>query len=364
MKILFITRAYPPIIGGMEKFSYKVTTTVSKLCPSFIIANTKGKKNIPLFLIYAFFKSIYLIWKEKIDVIHLGDPVLSPIGLLLKYIFNKPVIVTLHGLDITLPNRLYQLIIPPILKKFDKYICISSATKDEAIKHGLEATKCAIIPVGIEDNLFLKKPKGIIRKKLEKELNINFKNKIILLSVGHLVKRKGFYWFIKNVLPNLGKNYFYLVIGGFGNQSKGNEKIKIENTIKELGLSNQVILAGKVSDKILRLAYNSADIFIMPNIKVRGDLEGFGMVATEAASCCLPVIASRLEGIKDAIIDKKNGFLVKPEQKEEFIKTISLITKDLNKNKFGKEAREFTIKNYNWESICRNYLNEFTDLLK
>ena len=110
MNILFITRAYPPVIGGMEKFSYKVTTEVSKLTPSIILANKKGKKNLILFFVFALFKSLFLIKKEKIEVIHLGDPVLSPIGFIIKLIYKKPIVVTLHGLDITYPNKLYQKI--------------------------------------------------------------------------------------------------------------------------------------------------------------------------------------------------------------------------------------------------------------
>ena len=60
-------------------------------------------------------------------------------------------------------------------------------------------------------------------------------------------------------------------------------------------------MIGEVSDDMLAAAYRSADVMVMPNIPVRGDMEGFGLVALEAAAAGLPVVASRIEGITDAI---------------------------------------------------------------
>ncbi|MEJ0072837.1 MAG: glycosyltransferase [Candidatus Saccharibacteria bacterium] len=52
---------------------------------------------------------------------------------------------------------------------------------------------------------------------------------------------------------------------------------------------------------MLYALYNASDLFVMPNIPVANDIEGFGLVATEASSCGTPVIGSDLEGIKDAV---------------------------------------------------------------
>src|SRR3989344_9530578 len=103
-RVLFITRAYPPVVGGMEKLSYEVTTGVSKLTESFIIANRKGKKNLPFFLPYAFFKALYIIKRNKVDVIHLSDAMLSPLGVMIKYLTGKKVVTTAHALDVTYNN--------------------------------------------------------------------------------------------------------------------------------------------------------------------------------------------------------------------------------------------------------------------
>ena len=114
-----------------------------------------------------------------------------------------------------------------------------------------------------------------------------------MFFVGRLVERKGIYWFIKNVFPKLDKNYIFLIMG------KGQEELKIKELIKSLKLQDRIIMLGRAPDDLKRLLYNASDIFIMPNIPVEGDMEGFGTVTIEAASCGLPVITSNLEGINN-----------------------------------------------------------------
>ncbi len=88
----------------------------------------------------------------------------------------------------------------------------------------------------------------------------------------------------------------------------------------------------------------------MPNILVKGDMEGFGIVAIEASSCGLPVIASNLEGIKDAVINGKTGWLVQPYNSKEFIRKIE------SKPISIKTVRSTTINKFNWDKIALNYL--------
>ena len=99
----------------------------------------------------------------------------------------------------------------------------------------------------------------------------------------------------------------------------------------------------------------------MPNTPTEGDMEGFGVVAIEAASCCLPVIASNCEGVKDAIKDRENGFLVEPYDDQGFVALIKqLMDSDRERIEFGARARKFTLDNYGWEKVAGNYLAEFS----
>ena len=101
----------------------------------------------------------------------------------------------------------------------------------------------------------------------------------------------------------------------------------------------------------------------MPNIPIAGDMEGFGIVALEANLAGLSVVASDLEGIKDAVSHGKNGYLIDYKDTEKFISTIvSLIKNPSYRNEFGKNAKQFVTSNYNWHHIGARYLKEFENV--
>ncbi|GAG87335.1 unnamed protein product, partial [marine sediment metagenome] len=100
-----------------------------------------------------------------------------------------------------------------------------------------------------------------------------------------------------------------------------------------------------------KLLYNAADLLLMPNIHVDGDMEGFGIVGLEAGSCGLPVIASNIEGIKDFVETRLNGFLVETKNADEFIDKIKMVDK-LNND----IIRKTIISNYEWPHITLKYL--------
>jgi phosphatidyl-myo-inositol dimannoside synthase len=61
---------------------------------------------------------------------------------------------------------------------------------------------------------------------------------------------------------------------------------------------------------MLNTCYAAADLFVMPNIPVEGDMEGFGIVLLEANRAGVPAVASDLEGIRDVIEPGENGYRV------------------------------------------------------
>ncbi len=73
MKVLFVTRKYPPLIGGMESLSYELTTGFPE--PKTIIALKRSQKHLIWFLPYAFVR--VALTGYRYDVIHLGDALLT-----------------------------------------------------------------------------------------------------------------------------------------------------------------------------------------------------------------------------------------------------------------------------------------------
>lgn len=359
MNILFMTRRFPPSIGGMERYAFDIYSALTRQ-PDMQTSLVKwGGKNkwlhlpiLPVLFVWGF----WLLLTRKIDVIHAQDGIMSAVGHLLKLIFRKPLVVVIHGLDITYKNPLFRAVIPRTVAQADKVICISTAAQDAAVIAGVPREKTVVITLGVDDLLFANDKLGA-RSRLVSELGLS-KDAKILLSVGRLVKRKGIAWFVENVLPQLAaqdKNIVLLVSG------EGSEREVIERAVKTHSLENHVQLLGRTSDTMRKDLYNGSDIFIMPNIVVSGDMEGFGLVLTEAAICELPVVAAGIEGIRDAVKDGQNGYLLDSEDAEGFVYKIQVLLQNRRElETFGKKARQYTLANYNWNSIA----NQFVDVYK
>lgn len=358
---MFISRAYPPVVGGIENQNYELSVWLPKYAEVKTIANTRGRKFLPLFAPYALSRALFDL--HSYDVLLLGDGTLAIVGWLVKIFSKKKVIPILHGLDINYSSAslgvwyekiliaLYQkLWVNTFLKKLDKFICVGNETVRVAKEKGLAENKLAFIPNGVDTE---KNLGNWSRADLEKVLGENVADKKIILTSGRLAKRKGVAWFIQNVLPKLPENIIYVVAGN------GPDKTNIQTAVENTKTQKRVKLLGYVTDETRNILFNTCDIFVQPNIQVEGDMEGFGISVIEAASCRLPVIASRLEGLQDAIIDGQNGFLVPSGEAQGFIDKIAYLAEnEAFRKEFGEKARQFTIEHYSWEIIAKKYLSE------
>lgn len=365
MKTLFITRKYPPQIGGMESFSYGLITNF----PGDKIDITYGgsQKWLIFVYVYLFFKSLLVVWRNKIDLVHLGDAVLSPLGWFLKKLTGRKVVITAHGKDINFDFPLYQKTILPFARRMDRVVCVSEKTKLECLKRGILANKCLVIPDGVA---ILEQLPQSAKKEIGQKFNISFADKFVLLTCGRLSRRKGVLWFIKNVFPLLPANVIYLIVGRDSTEISslgswfGIKKIKYSDKIRrlkqKLNFQDRIFYLGEVSADCLENIYSTADIFVMPNIKVEGDLEGFGIVAIEAASRGLPVVASNLEGLNEAIKTGQNGYLVPWGQASGFKEKIEqLICSPKLREEISQKAKEYTREHYSWSVVARQYADLF-----
>lgn len=349
--VLFIARRFPPSVGGMERFAYDLSSALAGVVHLHKITWGGSNRWLPIVLVGFFFRASWrLLIDRNISIIHMQDAVLAPIGWLLHFLFRKPYIVVAHGLDITYQSQVYQTVVLPFVRRASAVISISTATKDEAESRGIHPNISHVITLGIHDDY------GKVthnRDALAETIGRNLADKILLLTMGRLVKRKGVAWFVANVLPGIvekNQNILYIVAG------EGVERDNVYAAISEAGVGDYVLMLGRVSDEARMLLYQSCDVFVMPNIKVQGDMEGFGIVVHEAATAELPVVASNLEGIADALHNNKNGILVQSGDAETFIKQINqLIMSRKKRQDFGKRARRYTLESFSWHRIAEQY---------
>ncbi len=349
MKILFISRAYPPVTGGIENQNYELSMWLPKHAETKTLANRRGKKFLPFFLPYAALRALFLM--RRYDVLLLGDGVLGIVGWCVKLFYPKKTAVAIvHGLDLTFQNAFYQRFwVRAFLPSLDGLIAVGNETIRQGVARGVPEHKFTFIPNGVDTEKYFA---FHTRAELETVIGLPLKNKYILLTSGRLAKRKGVAWFIRSVMPKLAENVLYVVAGD------GADRKNIEQAVRERNLSPRVKLLGRVSDETRDALFNTCDLFIQPNIRVKGDMEGFGISVIEAASCELPVIASRLEGLQDAIENGENGFLVETENAKQYISIITELLNDQPRlQAFKSRVRRYVIEHYAWENIIRLYIS-------
>jgi glycosyltransferase involved in cell wall biosynthesis len=343
-KLLVITRNYPPQMGGLENYGYNLIRELGRHMPVRMIALKKTKPHLIWFLPAALVFGLMACRSQSIRGVHLCDGLLAPIGSLLKVFSRTRVSASVHGLDVTFPHAFYQQLVPPSLGRLDRIVCVSRSTQDECLKRGIAAKRCVVIPNGINpEEIYLGAEKGQLLREIETILQRSLAEKTILVTVGRLVKRKGVGWFVENVVPRLGQEHIYVIVG------TGPEFSAIQDIVRRNQLEDQVVLTGRQSDRFRNCLLNAADAFIMPNISIPGDVEGFGIAALEAGACGLPVVATNLQGLRDAVIYGVTGYLVGERDVEGFVSRINNL--DLDRERIRSEIAS----RYSWTKIGRAY---------
>ena len=176
------------------------------------------------------------------------------------------------------------------------------------------------------------------------------------MTVGRLIQRKGVYFFVDQVLPRLRArrdDWVCLIIGD------GPEREAIATAVRERGLEDIVHLLGRVPDDELQAAYALADVFVMPNIHLTGDSEGFGIVTFEARMAGLPVVAADLEGIADSFEREDDGVLVPPGDALAFVAALDALLATKLTLEARRARHDRTARRYSWDRVIEMYLVAF-----
>lgn len=351
MDILYITRKYPPAVGGAEKLNYEVVQALRKRCQVDLIAWGGKQRWLPFFAAYALISGWWRSVQRPPDVIFGGDAIMGALAGQLGRVRRTPCGALLAGLDITYPPKWYQRTVVPALGACRLLVCISHSTAAEAAKRGL-GDKTVVIPPGIDAEA-LPKASPEARDEVKRVLAEYGPDRRTIITVGRLVRRKGVARFIATVLPRIvarEKDLLYLVVGD------GPDAPAVRQAVEQAGMRRHVHMFGRVPPDVLAAAYEAAEVFVMPNQPVPGDMEGFGLVVLEANLFGLPVVAARLEGICDAVAHGSNGFLLDWDDAEGFARVIvELLHDPQGRQEMGAQAREYVLKNFGWDEIADRY---------
>ena len=195
----------------------------------------------------------------------------------------------------------WKLTLNSRLKKCDAVMYANYETKNYLKRvAGKNADGKVVTEIGVS-------PEDLIKRSERQQ-----KDKIVFLSAGRLVYRKG-YDFLLDALEQFPDNarYELRIVGGGQDYEHLNQRIAASQKLKR-----HVVLTGKIPFTEMQKEYLAADVFVMPSIR-----ETTGSVILEAFSYGLPVITSNHFG-GAVIVNERTGWLYDGETKEEYVDSL------------------------------------------
>lgn len=370
MKALQFGKFFPPDMGGIESFIFDLTEELSqKIKCDVLCSNSKNKtviekkKNYTIIRTASFGKVFstsispaMIYWLKKIgnryDVIHLHlpDPMAN-----FAYFLVRPrtkLILHWHG-DIVKSKYLVKPYLPLLSWLFEKSDYVISSSKSYALssiylKPFLKKVK--IIPIGINPSLYK------VDELVSQQIKLKYKDKKIILTVGRLVKWKGFKYAIESMKDV--DDAVLLIIGD------GPERKNLENLIGYLNLNKKVFLLGKLEKEKIASFLNVCDLFIFPSV---GRQESFGIVQIEAMYFGKPIVSTNIKGCDVSWVNQNNitGIIVPPKDSKALAEAINKVIKNPEfKKRFGKNAKQRFEKEFDMKIIADKILKLYKEILE
>jgi glycosyltransferase involved in cell wall biosynthesis len=240
------------------------------------------------------------------DLVHTQLEAANILGNISAKLLRLPSVCTIHvipSLEVKTKTKLHQRVEWFVLRHFcDRVISVSEEARQYYKQFsGSSPEQVTTIHNGIDLSAFVDMGYPIVRGTVRAELEIPQGAKV-LVTVAVLRSLKGIQFMIRALPAVLAShpNTYYVIVGSGPHLGD-----LIEEAIKT-GVSERVIFAGMRKDVPRLLA--ASDIFVLPTLT-----EALPTVLAEAMAAKLPIIASRVGGVPEMILDGKNGLLVEPE---------------------------------------------------
>jgi len=295
-----------------------------------------------------FFKSLGLSLRHDFESIHAIRSLPEGLsGWAVARLRGIPIVIYAHGEELTswVEGGKYQAM-RFALRHADCVVANSDFTREQLLGMGVDSRKVIIINPGVDIDRF---HPGYRTEDLRRSIGVD-ENQKLILSVGRLMRRKGFDRVIA-ALPRLseqGTDARYAIIG------IGDEEDYLRRTAQENGVADRVHFLGHVEPDDLPRWYCAADVFAMPNREVGRDTEGFGMVYVEAGACGTPSIAGNAGGTGSAVLDGMTGLRVNGDDLEAITEALHRILSDgALAARLAEAAFKRARDELSWEQVAR-----------
>jgi len=230
------------------------------------------------------------------------------------------------------------------IRHSNKVIAVSSAVKKAVIAETfVPENKITVIHNALDESKFARFEKAEATD-----------SNVIIIYVGRVVKSKGLFKLVEVLADSIFNDTALHIVGD------GEDMASLKNKIKTLGIENRVLFLGRVPHDDVISKLFASDIFVLPSMRV----EGFPMTLVEAMFAGLPIVASDIGGISDAVVNKKNGFLVPPGNADVLHTKLMLLVGDpVLQEVFGENGRLMAHEQFSLASMLDKYEKVFGEVL-
>lgn len=310
--------------GGMERLNQHMAIELAKEFDLAVVGPEGCRSVLPApievseiharplwrFFIDALWHGLSAARRFRPDVVLAGSGLAAPFVWSAARLCGGRTAAYVHGLDLIADYAIYRWFWRPFIRRADLCIANSRNTARLAVSIGVSQSRIAIVHPGVD----LPASRAIETNDFRKRFELG--DRPLLLSVGRLIARKGLLEFVENALPRVVADFpdaCLLVLGDETPALLHGSSVGLGQQIRDraamLGIERNLRFIGPQDDATLASAYATADVHVFPVCEVKGDVEGFGMVAVEAAAHGLPTVAFAVGGVPDAVETGVSGDL-------------------------------------------------------
>jgi len=255
--------------------------------------------------------------------------------------FGKAVVITGRGTDLNyIPRYAFpRRMIRWAARRADGLITVSRGLQKCLVDLGVTENNVAVLRNGVDLIRF----KPIEREARRAEMGLVRQT---LISVGHLVERKGHHLVIESLRQLPG--FDLLIVGS------GPEEARLRQQAHVLGLTDRVRFMGSIPQEDLPRFYGAADALVLASSR-----EGWANVLLESMACGTPVVASNAVGNEEVVLTPEAGCLTTARTPEAIVEGIQ----KLFSNYPDRQATRRYAERFSWEETTRGQLRLFRKIL-
>ena len=248
--------------------------------------------------------------------------------------------------------RIFLSLRNKLLQQADAFVAISSAVQAELQFQGVRPGKIHSISNSVDIKKFHPVTKEV-KVRLRRKLDLPEDDKIFIYT-GRLVSYKGLpllleVWY---EIHQRHKNVILLLVGSGGLDIHNCEQ-ELRGFVKAKGLQDSVRFTGDVES--VHEYLQASDVFVFPT-----EREAFGISVVEAMACKLPIIATDIGGLKDILIHKRNGLVVRSGDFQALYSSMAqLIDNDPLSVTLGNSAWQTVSERYSTTKMMHDYIRLF-----